>query len=112
MKNIVGMTIIGFLAFIVKYSYNILLNQWTWFTIAIAAWVICTGGLVYSMLNQMPWFKLEKNEYGQIVIAEYFMRGQRGQWAGEGYIVSILVTVIGLSFLYLNNLDRFAQDKS
>ena len=112
MKNIVGMTIIGFLAFIVKYSYNILLNQWTWFTIAIAAWVICTGGLVYSMLNQMPWFKLEKNEYGQIVIAEYFMRGQRGQWAGEGYIVSVLVTVIGLSFLYLNNLDRFAQDKS
>ena len=106
------MTIIGFLAFIVKYSYNILLNQWTWFTIAIAAWVICTGGLVYSMLNQMPWFKLEKNEYGQIVIAEYFMRGQRGQWAGEGYIVSVLVTVIGLSFLYLNNLDRFAQDKS
>jgi len=108
MKNIVGMTIIGILAFIVKYSYNILLNQWTWFTIAIAAWVICTGGLVYSMLNNMPWFKFEKNEYGQIVIGEYFMRGQRGQWAGEGYIISVLVTIIGFLFLYLNNLERYS----
>jgi hypothetical protein len=78
MKNIVGMSIIAVLALIVKYSYNILLNQYTWFTIAIAAWVICTGGLVYSMLNQMPWFKFEKNEFGSVVIAEYFMRGQRG----------------------------------
>jgi len=106
------MTIIGLLATLVKYSYNILLNQWTWFTIAIAAWVICTGGLVYSMLNNMPWFKFERNEFGQIVIAEYFMRGQRGQWAGEGYIISVLVTVIGFCFLYLCNVDKFATDKS
>jgi len=112
MKNIVGMTVIGCLAFVVKYSYNILLNQWTWFTIAIAAWVICTGGLVYSMLNNMPWFKFEKNEFGQVVIAEYFMRGQRGQWAGEGYIISVLVTVIGFFFLYLCNVEKFATDKS
>ena len=40
------------------------------------------------------------------------MRGQRGQWAGEGYIISVLTTVIGMSFLYLNNIDRFAVDKS
>lgn len=112
MKNIVGMTIIAFLALIVKYSYNILLSQWTWFAISIAAWVICTGGLVYSMLNQMPWFKFEKNEFGSVVIAEYFMRGQRGQWAGEGYIISVLVTVIGLTYLYLNNITQFSSDKS
>lgn len=111
MKNIVGMSIIACLALIVKYSYNILLNQWTWFIIAIAAWVICTGGLVYSMLNSMPWFKFERNEFGSVVIAEYFMRGQRGQWAGEGYIISVLVTVIGLTFLALNNLSSFITDK-
>lgn len=106
------MSIIALLALIVKYSYNILLNQWTWFVIAIAAWVICTGGLVYSMLNSMPWFKFERNEFGSIVIAEYFMRGQRGQWAGEGYIISVLVTIIGLTFLFLNNLTHFISDKS
>lgn len=86
---------------LVKYAYEFLLNQWVWFSIAIGVYVICTGGLIYSMLNSMPWFKFEKNQYGSIVITEYFMRGQRGQWAGEGYIVSILVTMIGFVYLYL-----------
>jgi hypothetical protein len=49
-----------------------------WFGIALSVYVICTGGLVYSMLNNMPWFKFERNEFGAIVITEYFMRGQRG----------------------------------
>jgi len=39
------------------------------------------------------------------------MRGQRGQWAGEGYIVSILVTIIGLLYLYLNNIGSMVEDK-
>lgn len=60
----------------------------------------------------MPWFKFERNEFGAIVVTEYFMRGQRGQWAGEGYIVSILVTLTGLGYLVLNNADRFFKDRS
>ena len=64
------------------------------------------------MLNNMPWFKFERNEFGAIVVTEYFMRGQRGQWAGEGYIVSILVTLTGLGYLVLNNADRFFKDRS
>lgn len=64
------------------------------------------------MLNNMPWFKFERNEFGAIVVTEYFMRGQRGQWAGEGYIVSILVTLTGLGYLFLNNADRFFKDRS
>lgn len=63
------------------------------------------------MLNNMPWFKFERNEFGAIVVTEYFMRGQRGQWAGEGYIVSILVTLTGLGYLFLNNADRFFKDR-
>ena len=95
-----------------KYSYEVLLNQMIWFGIALSVYVICTGGLVYSMLNNMPWFKFERNEFGAIVITEYFMRGQRGQWAGEGYIVSILVTLTGFGYLVLNNADRLAKDRS
>ena len=71
----VAMAIIFMLFSLVKFLYKFLLNQWVWFTIAIMVYVICTGGLVYSMLNNMPWFKFERNEYGAIVIAEYFMRG-------------------------------------
>ena len=111
-KNVMGLSLIAFLFFFVKYSYPVLLNQWTWFAIAIAFWVVFTGGLVYSMLNTMPWFKFERNEFGQVVIAEYFMRGQRGQWAGEGYIASILCTVIGISYLGLCNIEKFFENKS
>ena len=75
-------------------------------------YVICTGGIVYGMLNSMPWFKFERNEYGSIVITEYFMRGQRGQWAGEGYIVSVLSTCIGLTYLFLNKIREVFNDKS
>jgi len=83
-----------------------------WFGIAIIVWIICTAGVVYSTLNNMPWFRYERNEYGSVVITEYFMRGQRGQWAGEGYIVSILTTLIGLGYLYMMKLDRVTDDKS
>ena len=90
----------------IKYIYPVLLNQWVWFAIAIAVYVICTGGLVYSMINNVPWFKFERNEFGAIVITEYFMRGQRGQWAGEGYLISTLVTAIGLTYLYMITSDK------
>ena len=80
-----------------------------WFGIAITAYIICTGGLIYSMINETPLFKFERNEYGSIVVAEYFMRGQRGQWRGEGYLVSTLVTFTGLTYLFLNKLDTLVN---
>jgi len=40
------------------------------------------------------------------------MRGQRGQWAGEGYLVSTLVTIIGLTYLYMNNVEKFHGTKN
>mgnify|MGYP000867847174 CR=1 FL=1 len=80
-----------------------------WFGIAITVYVICTGGLIYSMINETPLFKFERNEYGSIVVAEYFMRGQRGQWRGEGYLVSTLVTFTGLTYLFLNKMDALVN---
>ena len=111
-KNLMGMSILLAFATLIKYLYNFLLNQYVWFAVAMSVYVICTGGLVYSMLNSMPWFKFEKNEYGSIVVTEYFMRGQRGQWAGEGYIVSVLSTAIGLTYLFLNKIREVFNDKS
>ena len=73
--NLIILMVLGMLAMLVKQAYNFLLNQWVWFGIAIAVYVICTGGLVYSMLNNMPWFKFERNQYGSVSITEYFMRG-------------------------------------
>ena len=111
LKNLAGLLALFFLASLVKYLYEFLLNQWVWFFIAIAAWIICTGGLVYGMINNMPWFKFERDQYGMIRVAEYFMRGMRGQWSGEGYIVSTLTTAIGLTMLYMNTVDLRLKDK-
>lgn len=74
-KNLFGFIIIAMLFSFIKSIYPFLLNQWVWFAIAISVYVICTGGLVYSMINNVPWFKFERNEFGSVVITEYFMRG-------------------------------------
>lgn len=63
---------------------------------------LCTGGIVYTVIHGVPWFKFERDQFGSVVVAEYFMKGQRGQWAGEGYIVSFVTTVTGLLLLALS----------
>lgn len=64
------------------------------------------------MINDTPLFKFERDEYGTVVVGEYFMRGQRGQWKGEGWLISTLVTCIGLLWLYLVNSDKFVGTKN
>ena len=91
--------------------YSVLLMPKVWFGISILVFVICTGGIVYSMTNNMPLFKFERNEYGSVIVGEYFMRGGRGQYAGEGYIASVLFTVIGLSYLYLSKIHCNVNEK-
>jgi hypothetical protein len=74
MKNFMGLVFIASVFYLVKSSYDFLMNQWVWFGIAICVYIICTGGLVYTMLNGMPFFKYERNEFGAVVVTEYFMR--------------------------------------
>lgn len=40
-----------------------------------SVYFICTGGIVYSILHNVPWFKLERDDFGKVVVSEYFMRG-------------------------------------
>jgi hypothetical protein len=105
-NNFVGICIIAILFQGIKAIYNILLNQWVWFGVAITVFIICTGGIVYTMIHNSPLFKFRRNEYGTVVVEEYFMRGQRGQYSGEGYIASTLFTCIGLGYLFVCNVDK------
>jgi|ERR1711935_587698 len=77
-KNLVAAVVLSFLMYFIKSIYPFLMNQWVWFGVAITVFLICTGGLVYSALNNMPWFRFERNEFGSVFVSEYFMRGQRG----------------------------------
>ena len=51
MKNLIGFAVIGCLFQLVKQIYSVLLMQIVWFGISIFVFIVCTGGLVYSMLN-------------------------------------------------------------
>jgi len=77
-KNFLGLCIIFFFYQLVQHLYKTLLKQWVWFGIAITVFIVCTGGLVYSMINDTPLFKFKRDDYGNVVVDEYFMRGQRG----------------------------------
>jgi len=57
MKNAILMIVVGLFFQLVKYAYDFLLKQWVWFGIAIIVYLVCTGGLVYSMINDTPLFK-------------------------------------------------------
>lgn len=37
------------------------------------------------------------------------MKGQRGQWAGEGYIFSFLVSFVGLIWIFLVKIELFIR---
>ena len=74
-NNIVGMIILTLFATLVQKMYTILLHQYTWLMVALVVYVVCTAGTVYTILNGMPLFRFERNEFGSVVISEYFQRG-------------------------------------
>jgi hypothetical protein len=74
-KNIIFMGILVALGFAIKYIRVVLLQPEVWFMIAMMTFLICTGGIVYSVIHGVPWFKFERDQYGGMYISEYFMKG-------------------------------------
>jgi len=109
-RNLVFMGIVFGLMWAMKFIRQLLLMPQVWFAGAITTFFICTGGIVYSIIHGVPWFKFDRDEFGKVFISEYFMRGQRGQWAGEGYIVSFLVVMSGLGFIFLMRIQDYFKD--
>lgn len=81
-----------------------------WFIVAMCTYAICTSGIVYSILHNVPWFKMDRDQYGNVYISEYFMKGQRGQWAGEGYIFSFLCSACGFALIFLSKITKIFPD--
>jgi len=61
------------------------------------------------MLNNNPVFRFDQDKYGKMFVSEYFMRGMRQQYAGEGYIVSALSLVFGMALLGLAKANTIAK---
>ena len=88
---------------------DLLINQWLWITIAWVGFFFCTSGVIYTILNSMPMFKMGQDQYGKLYVEEYFMRGSRGQYGGEGYITAGLCIFTSLSFLLMIKADEFVK---
>jgi hypothetical protein len=94
--------IVGF-ALLVYVIYNLLMDQRVWFFVAMMAHLICTGGVVYGIQNDMPWFKFKDNK-GKLEVIEFFYKDMQAQWAGEGFIVSALTFSIGCLYAILSRV--------
>jgi len=93
--------------FLVKLLKDIIINPTVWFVGSCAVFIVCVGGVVYSIIHGVPWFKLERTQSGQVVVAEYVNRGQRNQWAGEGFMASGLMVLTSLCLMFMYHADKF-----
>ena len=112
LKNITFLAILLVVLLIIKYIRVVMLKPAVWFLVAMVVYAICTSGVVYSIIHNVPWFKLERDQYGNVFVSEYFMRGQRGQWAGEGYIFSCLCVATGLILIFLARAEKFFSSEA
>lgn len=78
MKNIIFLAIFASVLIVLKYIRVIMLQPAVWFIVSMIVYTICTSGIVYSIIHNVPWFKLERDQFGNVYVSEYFMRGQRG----------------------------------
>jgi uncharacterized membrane protein (UPF0182 family) len=77
-KNITFLAIAIVAMAMLRYLRQVMLMPSVWFAIAMLTYLICTSGVVYSIIHNVPWFKMDRDQYGQVYISEYFMKGQRG----------------------------------
>ena len=64
---------------------------------------------MYTILNTVPVFRFDQDQYGKMFVSEYFMRSSRQQYGGEGYIVSFLAIGVSVCFLFLSKVDAIFE---
>jgi len=105
LRNLMLFTVLATLIVVFVKIRPFLIEPWLWVSIAWVTYVICLSGVVFTMLHNMPVFRFDQDQFGKMFVKEYFMRSQRSQYAGEGYIVSVLSVCIGFGFLFLSKVD-------
>jgi len=81
-----------------------------WLFIAISSYFICLSGIVYNIIHNYPVFRFDQDQYGKMYVKEYFMRSQRGQYGGEGYLASGVALMIGGCFLLISKISTLLSN--
>ena len=61
LKNLAFLAIFAVVITIIRYIREIMLKPAVWFIVAMVVYAICTSGIVYSIIHNVPWFKLERD---------------------------------------------------
>jgi oligosaccharyltransferase complex subunit gamma len=91
--SFVGLIFIGI--FIYKHCRYILLSPILWISCSIFVYLSCVGGVVYNLIRNVPFAEYDKN--GNMV--RFFNPKRKGQYAGEGILMSCLF-ILGGTLLY------------
>jgi len=76
-KNMIMFVVLGALIVLVVKIRDYLIDQYLWLVISWIGYVICTSGVVYTILNTVPVFRFDQDQYGKMFVSEYFMRSSR-----------------------------------
>jgi len=60
-KNLIFLAIFAAVLIVLRYIRVIMLQPAVWFLVAMLTYAICTSGIVYSIIHNVPWFKLERD---------------------------------------------------
>lgn len=111
-KNLVMFSVLALVITVLVKARNQLVDPILWWVISLFGYILCTSGFIYSELHGMPMFRFDKDQYGNMFISEYFMKQQRSQYAGEGYIVAFIATAASMFFLLLVRSEALIGEMS
>ena len=77
LKNLIMFVVLATLIVVIVKIRDYLIDQYLWLVISWVSYVICTSGVVYTILNTVPVFRFDQDQYGKMFVSEYFMRSSR-----------------------------------
>ena len=60
-KNLIMFVVLGALIVVIVKIRDYLIDQYLWLTIAWVSYLICTSGVVYTILNTVPVFRFDQD---------------------------------------------------
>jgi oligosaccharyltransferase complex subunit gamma len=80
---------------------SLILIPYLWFIVSIFIYTVCIAGVVYDIIHNVPW--IGSNGDGK---PEFIHGGQRSQYGFEGFLMSFIICLGGLSLVGFNLISK------
>lgn len=92
---------LGLLCYAAYSLRALLLLPFVWWVAGMTVYIICMAGVVYDIIHGVPW--IGSNNKGE---AEFINSGQRSQYGFEGFLMSFIISLAGISIVGLNMVAK------